>query len=239
MSAPSVATSGAVRPLCVVAGAGPGMGFAIARRFAAEGCDVALLARSAGPLEAEAERLRHDGVRALAVAADLTSKDEIAAAFDRIRAALGDPTVLVYNAARWNAGPAMEADPDVFAADLDLAVVGALTCVRQVHPAMRSARGGTVLFTGGGLALRPEFGAGVASLAAGKAALRALAFVLAAELAADDVRVATVTIAGTVARGTPFDPEVIAGLFWEAHVDRHGPVERVFDGRSSPSPRTA
>jgi short-subunit dehydrogenase len=79
-------------------------------------------------------------------------------------------------------------------------------------PAMRAAGAGTILFTGGGFADHPV--PALATLSLGKAALRSAATILGAELAEDGVRVATVTIAGAVARGTPFDPDRIAETFW-------------------------
>jgi NAD(P)-dependent dehydrogenase (short-subunit alcohol dehydrogenase family) len=90
----------------------------------------------------------------------------------------------------------------------------------------------SLLLTGGGLALHPEYGAGVASLVAAKSAVRGLAFALAAEWAPAGVHVATVTVAGTVAPGTAFDPERIAEEFWALHAQppEAWEVERVFGG---------
>ena len=102
---------------------------------------------------------------------------------------------------------------------------------------MRAAGRGTLLFTGGGLALYPEYGAGVSSLAAGKAGLRAFAFALAKELAPEGIHVATVTIAGTVKPGTAFDPDRIAEEYWALHAQPADSwsVERVFDGKEQPA----
>jgi hypothetical protein len=59
----------------------------------------------------------------------------------------------------------------------------------------------------------------VASLSIGKAALRSAATLIAAGVRDDGIHAATVTIAGAVARGTAFDPDTIAELFWTAHTD--------------------
>jgi hypothetical protein len=53
----------------------------------------------------------------------------------------------------------------------------------------------------------------------GKAALRAAATLIAAGVKEDGIHAATVTIAGSVVRGTAFDPDSIADLFWTAHTD--------------------
>jgi NAD(P)-dependent dehydrogenase (short-subunit alcohol dehydrogenase family) len=110
--------------------------------------------------------------------------------------------------------------------------VGALAATQAVWPAMREAGRGTVLWTGGGLALAPQYGAAVPALTAAKSALRGLAFAAAPELAASGVRLATITIAGVVAPGGPFDPDRIAEAFWAAHAAPAGPspVEHVFTG---------
>lgn len=217
--------------LCAVAGAGPGLGLAIARRFAAEGHDIALIARNAAALEAAAADLRMGGVRAAGFECDLTRTGDIARAFEEIRATLGDTSVMVYNAARWNQVPAMDMAFDDFAADLSLSVTGGLACAQAVYPRMREARRGSLLFTGGGLALAPQQGAGVTSLVAGKSALRGFVHALHAELAGQGVRVGTVTVAGTVAAGTPFDPDRIAQRFWQLHVQADGPAEIIHDGK--------
>lgn len=217
--------------LCAVAGAGPGLGLAIARRFAAEGHDIALIARNAVALEAAATTLRRGGVRAAAFECDLTRTGDIARTFDEIRADLGDVSVLVYNAARWHQVPAMDIALDDFAADLALAVTGGLACAQAVYPGMREARSGSLLFTGGGLALAPRQGVGVTSLVAGKSALRGFVLALHAELAAQGIRVGTVTVAGAIAPGTAFDPDRIAQRFWELHAQADGPAEIVHDGK--------
>src|ERR1700687_5917305 len=76
---PSAAALDAVarlRPAVVVTGASRGIGLAIARPFAGAGCDVALLARDAGPLQEAAAAIEHDyTVSALAVAIDITAAD--------------------------------------------------------------------------------------------------------------------------------------------------------------------
>lgn len=205
--------------LCIVAGAGPGMGSAIARRFARERYDVALLARNAAAVETAAEALRTSGVRSIGVSVDLTDLADIARAFNHVRSTLGDANVLVYNAARWLEIAAMNIDPATFTAELSLSITGALACAQQVYPAMRAAGSGSLLFTGGGLALYPQHGSGVSSLTVGKAGLRALVLALQGELASESIRVGTVTIAGTVAAGTPFDPDRIAQAYWDLHAN--------------------
>jgi NAD(P)-dependent dehydrogenase (short-subunit alcohol dehydrogenase family) len=219
------------RPLAIVAGAGPGMRQAIARRFARGGFDIALVARDAARLAAATAELEALGARASAHAADLSDPRAAEAAIRTIVAERGPARVLVYNGGVWNAGEPLARAPEDFHRDLALCVSGAYACARAVHAEMAGA-GGTVLFTGGGLSLAPQAGVGVASLVAGKAGLRGLALVLHEELRPKGIHVGLVTIAGMVAPGGAFDPDRIAEAYWDLHSEPPGAwsAETVFRG---------
>ena len=66
----------------------------------------------------------------------------------------------------------------------------------------------------------------MASLGVGKAAIRNLAFSLHADLKDSGIHAATVTICGTVAPGTAFDPDRIAEAYWQLHTQAAGAFER-------------
>jgi NAD(P)-dependent dehydrogenase (short-subunit alcohol dehydrogenase family) len=80
--------------VAVVAGAGPGNGAALARRFAAAGYAVALLARSRETLDA----LENEIGGARGYACDVSAPNAVTRTFAAIRADLGDVDVLLYNA---------------------------------------------------------------------------------------------------------------------------------------------
>ncbi len=200
--------------ITVVVGAGPGMGMALARRFGRESATVALVARRPDALASYVDELGDLGVDARAFPADVGDEVSLRAAFAAIRAELGDPDVLLYNASLNPAG----APADVSVAEVESALrvgaVGALVAAQEVLPAMRTRGSGTVLVTGGGLALAPWPGATALGMA--KAAVRNLVQVLARDLEGTGVRAATVTIRGIV--GAPgFDPDDIAERFWTLH----------------------
>jgi NAD(P)-dependent dehydrogenase (short-subunit alcohol dehydrogenase family) len=111
-----------------------------------------------------------------------------------------------------------------------LGLTGALTGIQTVAPAMAAGGGGSILLTGGGLALMPQYGSAVPALTAVKSALRGFVHASAPEFAARGLRLGTVTIAGQVAAGGPFDPDRIAEAFWALHTADTPVVERVFDG---------
>ncbi len=220
------------REVCILAGVGPGLGRALARRFARGGFEVAMLARDAARLDGFAREIGEAGGAAHGYPCDLTDETALRDTLRRIAADLGPASLLIYNASVWNPTPAMAFEPADFQRDLFLDVTGALVASQEVVPAMQAAGGGTLLFTGGGLALQPSMGTPVPSLTAGKAALRAFVHALAGELRPTGVRVGTVTVAGTIAPGTAFDPDRIADGFWAFYTRpaAEAPVELKFLG---------
>jgi NAD(P)-dependent dehydrogenase (short-subunit alcohol dehydrogenase family) len=208
------AQPGPLAAAVVLVGAGPGLGSALARRFAREGYRPVLLARQPQRLDLSGLSTPA-GDAALTVAADVTDRDSLVAAFDQVHALVGDPQVLVYNVSMFVAGPPTKIVYTDFVQGLLAGVAGALVAVQQVVPAMRAAGTGTVLVTGSGVATEASVSA--AGLAVQKAGVRSLALSLAEELRPAGVHAATVTIRGTIAAGTAFDPDRIADAFWALH----------------------
>ena len=214
--------SGALQPRAVIVGIGPGLGAALARRFAGGGFAVTGLARDPGRVAPASGVMLQQ--------ADASDPTGLAAAIT----AGGPVEVLIYNAYRATmaqGGPS-GLDPAVLVEDFRVNVAGALAAAQAVLPGMRAAGRGSILLTGGGLALDPTGWLPAASLAVGKAGLRSLAFTLQKELAPAGVHVGTVTVAGQIQPGTPFDPDRIAEAFWGLHSDAPGAfrAEVVFKG---------
>ncbi len=90
--------------VAAVLGVGPGLGAAVARRFAVEGFAVAMMACREESLAQIWQDIEGAGGTALPVSADATDRNSVAAAFERVRAELGDPEVLVYNAGAFQMG---------------------------------------------------------------------------------------------------------------------------------------
>jgi NADP-dependent 3-hydroxy acid dehydrogenase YdfG len=209
---------------------GPGVSAAVARRFGREGFTVAALARRADTLQKEVDALGAAGVTANAYAADAADPAALTAALERAATAHGGIDVLVYNAAAARYKPLDQLGAEELAADLRVSVVGALAAAQAVLPSMRTRGSGTLLVPGGGVAFEPA--PALASLGAGKAALRNLAFSLNAALGEQGIHAATVTIGGIVKPGTPFDPDRIAEAYWTLHAQPRTGWEReiVFRG---------
>jgi short-subunit dehydrogenase len=196
----------------LVIGAGPGVGGAIARRFARDAYRVTLLARSTENLAKLAAELDGTGAAVTTIAADAGDPASLRETLTSVYANADAPGVLVYNASQLAFDSLLTTDVAHLHDAYDVNVVGAILAVQVAAPAMREAGGGTILFTGGGFADYPV--KELATLSLGKAALRSAGTMLGGDLAADGIRVATVTIAGQVAPDTAFSPDRIAEKFW-------------------------
>lgn len=197
----------------IVIGAGPGLGQAVALRFARAGLPVAVLARRAGTTAAVVRALVPTGVPALGLQADVTDEAGLRSALDAATAELGPPDVVVYNAAVIRAdGPG-----DLPIRDHQHAwavnVLGALTAAAHTAPPMAQRGHGSILITGG----MPEPDPRYVSLSLGKAGVRALVTLLDRRYRSAGVHVATVTVAGPITPGTAFDPDTIAEHYWRLH----------------------
>jgi NAD(P)-dependent dehydrogenase (short-subunit alcohol dehydrogenase family) len=125
----------------VVTGGSRGIGKAVARVLAQEGCDVALAARTPEPLqEAAVELAAATGRRVVPVAVDTGSTDSVTAMVAAAREQLGGVDILVNSAAKpmGQAAPPKLADitDDLFWDDVNVKVLGYLRCAQAVAPLM-------------------------------------------------------------------------------------------------------
>jgi NAD(P)-dependent dehydrogenase (short-subunit alcohol dehydrogenase family) len=218
--------------LAIVIGAGPGLGAALTRRFARGGCAVAPMARDSGRLTELCAQIEAEGGLARPFAADSADFDSLRAAIHEAIAWAGPPAALIYNVSRFLARGPLELDPETLDAELRISATAALAATQGVVPEMQAAGRGTVLWTGGGTALRPQGGSGSPSLTAGKSAMRGLALASAQALHEAGINFRTITINGAIKADTPFAPDRIAEAFWAAFdAPREAWVaEETFDG---------
>jgi len=130
----------------VVTGAGSGVGKAVALRFAAEGWQVALVGRRAGPLAETAASAQMENGRLAVFPCDVSAPDAVASLGIDVLARFGAVDVLV-NAAGINVTRrSFEAlSLDDWHAVLATNLHGAYYCVRAFLPAMRARRTGTII----------------------------------------------------------------------------------------------
>jgi short-subunit dehydrogenase len=197
----------------LLVGAGPGLGLAVARRFANGGYRLTLVARSTDGLSDLASSLADTGAQIDTLAADASDPEGLRSRMAALYSEHGAPGVIIYNAVMGTPDTLLESSVEHLQAAYAVDVISAIVMTQVAAPAMRAARFGTIIVTGGGFADHPI--PALATISLGKAALRSAATMLGADLEADGIRVATLTIAGQIVAGTAFDPERIANRYWE------------------------
>jgi short-subunit dehydrogenase len=209
----------------LLVGAGPGLGVAVARRFAVGGYRVTLLARSTDRLGDLAHSLADTGAEIDTIEADASDPEDLRARMTELYRGDGAPGVVIYNAVMGAPDQLISATVAHLQRAYAVDVIGAIVIAQVAAPAMKAAGFGTIVVTGGGFADHPI--PALATVSLGKAALRSAATMLGADLGQDGIRVATLTIAGQIAAGTPFDPARIAERYWEV-VQTDGPWQAEF-----------
>jgi len=204
----------------MLVGAGPGLGLAVARRFAVGGYRLTLAGRSLDRLGDLVESLSDTGAEIATFEADAGDPDRLGARMTELYRAEGAPGVIVYNAVMGVPDRLLSATVAHLQAAYAVDVIGAIVVAQAAAPAMKAAGFGTIVVTGGGFADHPI--PALATVSLGKAALRSAATMLAADLEPDGIRVATLTIAGQIGAGTAFDPGRIAERYWDV-VQTDGP----------------
>jgi short-subunit dehydrogenase len=129
----------------LVTGASSGIGEALSRRLAREGCAVSLCARRLDLLEGLAERIRSEGGRARASALDVSRSAEIHKAVEEAEAELGPIDLVVANAGVGITAPAVKLRPEWVDQMIDVNLKGALYLMIAVLPGMIERRRGQLV----------------------------------------------------------------------------------------------
>ena len=211
--------------VAVVVGAGPGLGAALCRRFAAGGLKVAAARRRVEEAQALAGEI---GGRAYAC--DAREAGSVAELFEAVDRDLGTPELVVFNAGAFRPAGILEIHPDDFERCWRIGCLGGLHVGQQALQRMAAAGHGTLILTGATASLRG--GKGFANLASPKFGLRALAQSMAREFGPQGVHVAHTIIDGQIRnddrgghhsaseRGEDalLAPEAIAESYWQLHL---------------------
>lgn len=182
--------------IAVIAGVGPGLGAAIARKFADEGCNLALLSRSSAYSINLSKRLEETGISAIPIPTDITDAGQVTDSFAKIRQELGVPDILINHAGNAAWGNLSELTAEAFENSWRVCTLGAFLCVKQVVPGMIEKGEGTILFSGATSAVRGRSGA--IAFSSAKFAMRGLASSLAREVGPQGIHVAHVIIDGII-----------------------------------------
>jgi len=180
------------KPLCIIAGVGPGNGLAFCKKFVNEGFQVGIIARNFERMQEYAK----ENENIYPFSCDLSDPESIEKTFSEITNTLGVPKVLIYNAGSGLFGTPLEASLQDFEEAWRLNALGLLSVSKIIAPAMIKHGGGNILITGATASLRG--GARFAAFSSAKAAQRSLAQSLARSLGSEGIHVSLVIIDGII-----------------------------------------
>lgn len=216
--------------ITLITGGSSGIGEAAAKKIAAAGGEVVLVARTRENLDKVAQDIRNNGGTAHVYPCDLSDMDAIAEMADAVLADLGGVDILVNNAGR-SIRRSLELSYDRihdYQRTMQLNYLGAVQLILKFIPGMRERASGHIINVSSvGVQTRaPRFGAYIAS----KAALDSLCDALQAEVVGDDVKFTTVHMAlvrtPMISPTTMYDkfpaltPDQAAGVIADAIVQR-------------------
>lgn len=131
--------------VAIVTGAARGIGRAYARRFAAEGAAVAVLDLREAEAEETAALIEQAGGKALALQADVTNEEQMAAAAQQVADALGGIDILVNNAALYGDMDLADQSTAYFTKVLNTNVLSVVVASRAVFPHLKRRGGGSII----------------------------------------------------------------------------------------------
>jgi 2-dehydro-3-deoxy-D-gluconate 5-dehydrogenase len=134
--------------VAIVTGGNGGIGLGIARGLADAGADIAVVGRNEAKSSAAVTDLEAHGIRAIAVAADVTDKAAVAAMVARAASELGRVDILVNNAGINIRKPPHMLELEEWSSVIDTNLTSAFLCSKAVYPAMKQAGGGKIINIG-------------------------------------------------------------------------------------------
>jgi len=144
----------------VITGPAKGMGAAITKAFAAEGCKLALLGRDVAAIKPIADEVATGGAEAIVLPCDLTDAAQCEAAIAEAKTTFGRVDILVNVAG--GSGPigktGVETTPEEFDAIVTLNMNGCFHSIRSVLPSMMEQRYGKIINVGGTFGMRGRAG---------------------------------------------------------------------------------
>jgi NAD(P)-dependent dehydrogenase (short-subunit alcohol dehydrogenase family) len=147
--------------VAMITGPAKGMGAAISKAFAAEGCRVALIGRDTGAIEPVAKDIRAAGEEATIAACDVTDSGQCAEAVAATQSAFGGRIDILVNVAG-GSGPigkaGHETTAEEFRAIVDLNMTGCFNTMRAALPIMMAQRYGKIVNVGGTFGMRGRAG---------------------------------------------------------------------------------
>ena len=201
-----------MRELFIGIGVGPGLGASTAERFAQEGFDILLTARNKNRVLALADAIaKKTGVKATALELDASDLKAIADFTEKYGSSAD---VMHFNAAGMSSPVLQDTSVESLENDLRVNITSPLVTIKGFTSHLAKKGKGTILLTGGALAMYPS--ANYLTVSIGKAGIRAMTEALFPQLARGGIHIATVTVAKSVSPSSSAAKEV-ADDFWNLH----------------------
>jgi 2-dehydro-3-deoxy-D-gluconate 5-dehydrogenase len=134
--------------VAIVTGGNGGIGLGMARGLADAGANIAVVGRNEAKSQAAVDDLKARGVKAIAVATDVTDKAAVADMIARVSRELGRIDILVNNAGINIRKPPHNLDIEEWHSVIDTNLTSAFLCSKAVHPAMKAVGGGKIINIG-------------------------------------------------------------------------------------------
>lgn len=215
----------------VIIGAGDALGGAIARRFAREGLIAVPSRRKIKPLGELVAEIEADGGQAEGIPCDARDEDAVINLFDRVENEIGPVEAFVFNAGAQHSASILDMTARIYRQVWESAAFAGFLTGREAARHMVERGRGTMIFTGATASVRG--GAGFASFAGAKHALRALAQSMARELGPRGIHVGHIIVDGMIdsdavrsrfpektealPEGGMLNPDHIADAYWAMH----------------------
>ncbi|NPU15105.1 glucose 1-dehydrogenase [Bradyrhizobium sp. 83012] len=145
--------------VAIVTGGNGGIGLGMARGLAEAGADIAVVGRNEAKSQTAVADLATRGVRTIAVTADVSNKDDVAAMVERVLGSFGRIDILINNAGMSIRKPPHQLELEEWQEVIDTNLTSAFLCSKAAYPALKATGRGKIINIGSMLSI---FGASFA-----------------------------------------------------------------------------
>ena len=203
-----------------IIGAGPGLGFSLAKTFGRYGFRIAMVSRTQDKLDSSAEELSKLGIEAKGFAADMTNKMQLAEAFQQIKNIYGTIDVVEFSphSGSTPVTPVLDTTGESVLPIFNNVVIGAINTAGLIMPEMMERGEGALLFTSDLSAMSPSPMFGNSGIV--MSGLRNYVLNLHERLQPHGVFVGHLSISPLLRKGTGFDPDQVADAWYQLYKQR-------------------
>ncbi len=205
--------------IVIIIGTGKGFGFELAFKFGSEGYDIILAGRDTVKLSACIDSLKKINITARFFELDVADPGSIEKFFSKIAGMEQPVSLLIYNAVSRRTVKPSELTASEALDDFSIIVGGAISSAKRIVEIFRRQGKGSVLITGGGVAINPSLQS--ASMSLSKAALRNYTLNLASELKETGIFAGIITITRPVKKNTGCSSEIVAETFYRMFKEKN------------------